>query len=120
MRNPAYDPKTDSKKARENLPDAFTFTVNTNVEDIYAKIARGDIEDEVATETPTVLRQYQGSPQLKTNDGDRTWYLTMNTDAAAVRRPARSPRGQLRDGSHRPPQGLGRRRRRPDRDAHRA
>jgi peptide/nickel transport system substrate-binding protein len=40
-----------------------------------------------------VLRQYQGSPQLKTNDGDRTWYLTMNTtrppfDDVHVRRAA--------------------------------
>lgn len=79
VRNPAYQPGTDSTKARENFPDAFTFTVNTNTDDIYAKIARGDIEDEVAGETPTILRQYQGSDQLKTNDGDRTWYLTMNT-----------------------------------------
>jgi peptide/nickel transport system substrate-binding protein len=79
VRNPAYDASTDSKKARENFPDSFTFTVNTNTEDIYAKIARGDIEDEVATETPTILRQYAGTDQLKTNDGDRTWYLTMNT-----------------------------------------
>jgi peptide/nickel transport system substrate-binding protein len=79
VRNPSYDPKTDSRKARENFPDSFTWTVNTNVEDIYAKVGRGDLEDEVATETPTVLRQYQGSQQLKVNDGDRTWYLTMNT-----------------------------------------
>ena len=78
VRNPAYDPKTDSPKARENFPDSFVFTVNTNSEDIFAKIGRGDIEDAIATETPTVLRQYQGSDQLKTNDGDRTWYLTMN------------------------------------------
>ena len=25
-----------------------------------------------------MLREYKGSDQLKTNDGDRTWYLTMN------------------------------------------
>ena len=49
VRNPAYDAKTDSPKARENFPDCFTFTVNTNIDDIYAKIARGDIEDEIAT-----------------------------------------------------------------------
>ena len=30
------------------------------------------------SEPPTVLRQYHGSPQLHTNAGDRTWYLTMN------------------------------------------
>jgi peptide/nickel transport system substrate-binding protein len=82
VRNPAYNASTDSPKARENLPDQFTFTVNSNVDDIYAKVARGDIEEEVAGETPSVLRQYKGSPQLHTNDGDRTWYLTMNTTQA--------------------------------------
>jgi peptide/nickel transport system substrate-binding protein len=79
VRNPDYNPATDSPKARENLPDAFNFTVNSNTDDIYAKVTRGDIEEEVASETPSVLRQYHGSPQLHTNDGDRTWYLTMNT-----------------------------------------
>jgi len=82
VRNPAYAPATDSTKARENLPDEFTFTVNTNVDDIYAKIGRGDIEEEVAGETPSVLREYKDSPQLHTNDGDRTWYLTMNLTQA--------------------------------------
>ena len=78
VRNPAYNAATDSKAARENFPDEFTFTVNSNADDIYAKVGRGDIEEEVAGETPSVLRQYKGSPQLHTNDGDRTWYLTMN------------------------------------------
>jgi peptide/nickel transport system substrate-binding protein len=78
VRNPAYNPATDSTKARENFPDEFTFTVNSNADDIYARVTRGDIEEEVAGETPSVLRQYHGSPQLHTNDGDRTWYLTMN------------------------------------------
>ena len=82
VRNPAYDPKSDSTKARENFPDEFTFTVNTNVDDIYAKVGRGDIEEEVAGETPSVLREYKDSPQLHTNDGDRTWYLTMNLTQA--------------------------------------
>ena len=93
VRNPAYQPGTDTTKARENLPDSFTFTVNTNTEDIYAKVARGDIDDEIAGETPAILQQYAGSPQLKTNAGDRTWYLTMNTtqppfDDVHVRRAA--------------------------------
>ena len=30
---------TDSTKARENFPDEFTFTVNSNTDDIYAKVA---------------------------------------------------------------------------------
>jgi peptide/nickel transport system substrate-binding protein len=82
VRNPNYSAATDSPKARENLPDAFNFTVNTNTDDIYAKVGRGDIEEEVASETPSVLRQYKDSPQLHTNDGDRTWYLTMNLTQA--------------------------------------
>jgi peptide/nickel transport system substrate-binding protein len=82
VRNPAYNPSTDSTQARENFPDEFTFTVNSNAEDIYARVTRGDIEEEVAGETPSVLRQYNKSPQLHTNDGDRTWYLTMNLTQA--------------------------------------
>jgi len=82
VRNPAYEKSSDSPKARENLPDQFTFTVNSNVDDIYAKVARGDIEEEVAGETPSVLREYKDSSQLHTNDGDRTWYLTMNLTQA--------------------------------------
>jgi peptide/nickel transport system substrate-binding protein len=78
VRNPDYNPATDSTKARENFPNEFTFTVNSNADDIYARVTRGDIEEEVAGETPSVLRQYHGSPQLHINDGDRTWYITMN------------------------------------------
>jgi peptide/nickel transport system substrate-binding protein len=78
VRNPDYNPATDSTKARENFPNEFTFTINSNADDIYARVTRGDIEEEVAGETPSVLRQYHGSPQLHQNNGDRTWYLTMN------------------------------------------
>ncbi len=78
VRNPAYSAKTDSPKARENFPDQFLFTVNSNTDDIYARVARGDVEDEVAQEPPAVLRRYTGSPQLHTNASDFTGYLTMN------------------------------------------
>jgi peptide/nickel transport system substrate-binding protein len=80
VRNPAYDKSTDSAKARENLPDAFTFTVNSNNDDIFAKVDRGDIEGAISggTVPPGIARQYQGSKQLKINSGDRTWYLVMN------------------------------------------
>jgi peptide/nickel transport system substrate-binding protein len=82
VRNPDYNPATDTTKARENFPDEFTFTINSNVDDIYARVARGDIEEEVASETPSVLRQFKGSDQLHSNDGDRTWFLTMNLTQA--------------------------------------
>jgi peptide/nickel transport system substrate-binding protein len=86
VRNPAYDPKTDSPKARENLPDEFTFTVNSNVDDIFAKVDRGDIEDEISggTVPAAMLRQYQGSDQLKINSGDRTNYLMLNQSTPPV------------------------------------
>ena len=48
VRNPDYNTATDSPKARENLPDEFTFTVNSNNDDIFAKVDRGDLEDEVS------------------------------------------------------------------------
>ncbi len=82
VRNPNYKASTDSKAARENNPDSFVFSVNSNADDIYNKVASGDLEDAVASPTPKVLRQYQSDPslkgRLKVSDGDRTWYLTMN------------------------------------------
>ncbi len=80
VRNPNYNPATDSPKARENLPDTFTFTVNSNNDDIFAKVDRGDLEDEVSggAVPPGIARQYKDSKQLKINSGDRTWYLMMD------------------------------------------
>jgi len=82
VRNPNYNPATDSPKARENNPDSFVWTVNSNADDIYNKVRVGDLEDEVASEPPKVLREYVTNSSLKKNlhqyFGDRTWYITMN------------------------------------------
>jgi peptide/nickel transport system substrate-binding protein len=82
VRNPNYSAKTDSKAARENLPDSFVFTVDSNADDIFNKVQAGDLEDEVSSPSPKVLRQYSTTaslrPHLKSNSGDRTWYLTLN------------------------------------------
>jgi peptide/nickel transport system substrate-binding protein len=84
VRNPSYRASTDSKAARENLPDEFLFTVNTNADDIYNKVQAGELEDEVpgGTPPPKVLREYTTNPDLKSNlhvnGGDRTWYFPMN------------------------------------------
>jgi peptide/nickel transport system substrate-binding protein len=45
VRNPAYSARTDSKAARENLPDRFEFLVNANPDDIANRIKAGDLED---------------------------------------------------------------------------
>ncbi len=82
VRNPNYSAKTDSVAARENNPDRFEFTVNTNVDDIYNKIAAGDLEDAYASPSAKVIRQYASSSSkrslLKINSADQVNYITMN------------------------------------------
>jgi peptide/nickel transport system substrate-binding protein len=82
VRNPNYNAKTDSPKARENNPDRFEFTVDSNLDDIYNKVAAGDLEDEYATASPKVFREYSTDPakrsRLKSYSGDQTYYITMN------------------------------------------
>jgi peptide/nickel transport system substrate-binding protein len=82
VRNPSYNASSDSKAARESLPDRFVWTVDSNADDILSKVQAGELEDEVSSIPPTVLRQYVTNPDLKDelhqNPGDRTWYLTMN------------------------------------------
>lgn len=82
VRNPDYDPATDTPEARESLVDRFEFRVNTNNDDIFDRVKAGEIDDEIATEPAKVLKEYSESdelsPMLHTNLGDRTWYITMN------------------------------------------
>ena len=83
VRNPNYDPKSDSKAARESLPDRFEFTIDANVSDIVARIAAGELEDvNSASIPPQTLRRYSQSselrPYLHLHPGDLTDYLTMN------------------------------------------
>jgi peptide/nickel transport system substrate-binding protein len=80
VRNPNYDQSTDDY--RKNYPDEFHYLVNSNADDIYAKVAAGQLEDEQSSPQPKTIRQYVTDPNLKArllpNVGDRTWYLTMN------------------------------------------
>lgn len=82
VRNPDYDPDTDDPEARESLPDEFHFLLNSNVKDIYAKVARSEYEDEVASEPPQILRKFSTDPELKdllkTEQGDATWYINFD------------------------------------------
>jgi peptide/nickel transport system substrate-binding protein len=86
VRNPNYNKATDSKKARESNPDEFQFLVDSNSDDIYNKVAAGQLDDEVSSPSPVVLRKYLTTPSLKSrlkqNVGDRTWYITMNLTQA--------------------------------------
>jgi peptide/nickel transport system substrate-binding protein len=80
VRNPNYDQSTD--QYRKNYPDRFEYRINSNADDIYAKVQAGQLEDEQSSPQPKTIRQYVTDPNLKNrllpNVGDRTWYLTMN------------------------------------------
>ena len=82
VRNPSYDPATDTKEARENWIDGFRMDLNTNSQNIFDKVRLGQLETEEATVLPAIVQQYTTDPalkdKLKINDGDRTWYFTMN------------------------------------------
>jgi peptide/nickel transport system substrate-binding protein len=82
VRNPNYRQSTDSRKARSNNVDRFEFTVNTNIDDIYNKVEAGELDDEFATASPKVFREYQTSASkrkyLKSYYADGTYYITMN------------------------------------------
>ena len=80
VRNPTYDQSTD--EYRKNYPNQFSFLVNSNADDIFAKVQNGQLEDEVSSPQPKTIRQYATDPSLKPrmvpNVGDRTNYFTMN------------------------------------------
>jgi len=80
VRNPNYDQSTD--QYRKSYPDQFQFVVNSNADDIFAKVQAGQLEDEVSSPAPKTIRAYATDPNLKPkmipNVGDRTNYFTMN------------------------------------------
>ena len=82
VRNPDYDPATDDPEARESRPDGFRLTVDTNVEAIFERISRGELEGEWASVPPRVLQEYSRSDdladRLQVNSADAVAYLTMN------------------------------------------
>ncbi len=81
VRNPNYDPATDSAEMRESLPDRFEFTINTNTDDIFDRVKAGLIDDTQAGETPKVLREYSEddelAPRLKSYPDDSVFYVSM-------------------------------------------
>jgi peptide/nickel transport system substrate-binding protein len=80
VRNPNYDQSTDTY--RKNYIDTFKFVVNSNADDIFAKVQSGAYQDEVSSPAPKTIRLYATNPALKPrmipNVGDRTNYFTMN------------------------------------------
>jgi peptide/nickel transport system substrate-binding protein len=82
VRNPEYDPATDSPEARENFPDRFEFVINSNNSDIFNRVRAGDYEGEFASVTPELLREYSENEELAgrlaVNSGDSLIFVTLN------------------------------------------
>jgi peptide/nickel transport system substrate-binding protein len=82
VRNPNYDPATDSPEIRENNVDGVEVVVNTNIEDIFDRIDAGDLDDSPDAPPGDVIRRYTRDEalqeRLKINAADRTWYLAFN------------------------------------------
>jgi peptide/nickel transport system substrate-binding protein len=82
VRNPDYDPATDTPEARENFPDRFEFVINTNPDDIFDKIKAGELEGERASMPAKVLREYLESDDLRDrlqiNPDDAAFYISIN------------------------------------------
>jgi peptide/nickel transport system substrate-binding protein len=83
VRNPNYDPSTDSPDVRSNYVNGVDIELDTNTDDIFNKIQSGALDGSLASTPPaTIEQQYLTNPDLKgllhSDPGDRTWYIFMN------------------------------------------
>lgn len=82
VRNPKYDADTDDPEVRENNIDRLEVTINTNTDDIFAKIQAGELEATTENAPSEVVREYLTNDELSDlidiHSGDRTNYITMN------------------------------------------
>jgi peptide/nickel transport system substrate-binding protein len=81
VRNPNYDPATDT--LRGAYLDGIDIRIDSNVNDIYSKIESGALDGSLAGSQPkSVLRAYLTNPAkrryLHANQGDRIFALPMN------------------------------------------
>jgi peptide/nickel transport system substrate-binding protein len=85
VRNPNFDESANNEDPAmfSNYLDGLQVAVNSNVDDIFAKIQAGELDGSF-TDTPpaTVEQTYATDPSLQgfihSDNGDRTWYITMN------------------------------------------
>ncbi len=83
VRNPNYDPSTDTQTDRMAYPDAIQWEVDTNTTDIFDKIQAGELDLSWYDQPPkAVLRQYLTDPalkdRLKSISAGATEYFQMN------------------------------------------
>jgi peptide/nickel transport system substrate-binding protein len=82
VRNPNYNRDRDNLEIRSALFDRYELRLNTNPEDSYAKLERGELEHVISDIPPATLEKYQTTPDLEPllhiEPDDATWYLTMH------------------------------------------
>jgi ABC-type transport system substrate-binding protein len=80
VRNPNYDETTDGTRAA--YADGIQIEINTSLDNIFNDLLAGDIDEAQGTPPISVLQQLQTDPAytgwLHADQGDRTWYVTMN------------------------------------------
>ena len=80
VRNPNWNPKIDPYS--KDYSDAIDFVVDSTEVDAYNKVEAGQFDLADANVPPDVLEKYATTSSLKPyfhqNQGDRTWYLSMN------------------------------------------
>ncbi len=86
VRNPNYEPSTDSTAARTALPDGFAFTVNSNQTDIFNQIRAGLADDSLDQPPGSVVATSAANASqrrlIRTNSADATRYIAMNLTQA--------------------------------------
>jgi peptide/nickel transport system substrate-binding protein len=85
VRNPRYDPRTDSRAARENNPDRFVLLAvrgHPAASQVIAKLTAGGLEDAILSSSPKVIGRYLEPARkrgaLRTNANDWLLYFSMN------------------------------------------
>ena len=85
VRNPRYDTRTDSVKARESNPDRFVFVVvpgHPAAAQVYKRLTAGELEDAILSSSPKVIGRYAEAArrrgQLRVNQMDWLFYLSFN------------------------------------------
>ena len=85
VRNPNYNPSTDSTSMRTALPNGFAFTINSNQADIFNRIKAGQADDSLNAPPASAVATLVASNQkqlIKTGGADATKYISMNLTQA--------------------------------------
>ncbi len=83
VRNPSYDPTTDTSSGRKAYVNAIEITIDTSIADIFEKVQAGSLDASWYDLPPaTVLQHYLGDPTLKNSvhafENGNVQFIAMN------------------------------------------